>query len=74
MQNYERVFGLDEDYKIRGIKKSLVEGNPVVIGTLIERSFFIELRFGHLKVVMRSIHKAVMRFALSVKMTTNTAV
>ena len=43
IQNYARVFGLDdnEDYKIRSIKKALAEGNPVVIGMLVGRSFIL---------------------------------
>jgi C1A family cysteine protease len=41
IENYTRVFTLydDEDYKIKSIKKSISEGNPVVIGMLVGASF-----------------------------------
>ena len=41
IENYARVFGLydDNDYKIKSVKKSLSEGNPVVIGMMVGKSF-----------------------------------
>jgi hypothetical protein len=41
IENFARVFGLydDEEYKIKSIKKSLSEGNPVVIGMMVGASF-----------------------------------
>jgi Papain family cysteine protease/Domain of unknown function (DUF4384) len=41
IENYARVFSLydDEDYKIKSIKKSLSEGNPIVIGMAVNPSF-----------------------------------
>jgi Papain family cysteine protease/Domain of unknown function (DUF4384) len=41
IENYARVFGLydNEDYKVQSTKKSLAEGNPVVIGMVVGASF-----------------------------------
>lgn len=41
IENYARVFGLydNDDYKISSIKKTLAEGNPVVIGMTVGASF-----------------------------------
>ncbi|MBO0323530.1 DUF4384 domain-containing protein [Muricauda sp. CAU 1633] len=42
IKDYTRIFGSDEpqDVKIDGIKRSLLNGNPVIIGFKIENAFF----------------------------------
>lgn len=43
IKDYTRLFGSDEsdEVKIDGVKKSLVNGNPVIIGFKVESSFFV---------------------------------
>lgn len=42
IKDYTRIFGSDEsdEIKIDGVKRSLLNGNPVIIGFKIENSFF----------------------------------
>jgi hypothetical protein len=41
IKDYSRIFGSDEeqDFKIDGVKRSLLNGNPVVIGFMVDNAF-----------------------------------